>query len=147
MTDSLVSFPSLYPSPSLDFFVEKSNLQQLLVFLHSVHNNLSNKLQTDVIYLDFHKAFDSVPHDMLLTKLWLMGITGNLWSWFKTYTRSQLVSVNGHHADTLPVTSGVPQGSILGPLLFLVFINNLPTLVKSVKLLLFADETKCGQPL
>ena len=74
-----------------------------------------------------------------------MGITGNLWSWFRAYqnSRSQLVSVNGHHSNTLPVTSGVPQGSILDHLLFPLFINDLPTLVKSAKLLLFADDTKC----
>ena len=123
----------------------KSTLQQLLVFLHTVHSNLLNRHQTDVIYLDFRKAFDSVPHHLLLLKLWDMGITGNLWCWFRSYlsSRTQLVSINGSYSNLLPVVSGVPQGSILGPLLFLVYVNDLPTLVQSVQLLMFADDTKC----
>ena len=127
------------------FLQGKSTLQQLLVFLHSVDNDLSRKLQTDVIYLDFRKAFDSVSHNKLLDKLWSLGITGSLWLWFRAYlsSRSQTVYINGHYSDYLPVTSGVPQGSILGPLLFLVYINNIPSLAKSARLLLFADDTKC----
>ena len=99
----------------------------------------------DVIYLDFRKAFDRVPHDKLLTKLWSIGITGNLWSWFKAYlsNRQQCVTINGALSDSFPVTSGVPQGSILGPLLFLVFINDLPSTVKSALILMFADDIKC----
>ena len=100
---------------------------------------------TDVIYLDFRKAFDSVPHDKLLMKLWNMGISGDLWMWFRSYLngRQQVVSINNHLSEPLPVHSGVPQGSILGPLLFLIFVNELPTIVQSTKLLLFADDTKC----
>ena len=82
-------------------------------------------------------------------KLHSIGICGQLWQWFQAYlsSRSQCVVVNGVHSDTLPVTSGVPQGSILGPLLFLIFINDIPTLVQSISVLLHADDTKCYYPL
>ena len=98
------------------FLPQRSTLQQLLVFLSDVLANLNNKIDTNVVYLDFRKAFDSVPHAILLKKLCRsLGITGNLWMWFKSYldSRKQVVSINGQLSDYLPVTSGVPQGSIL----------------------------------
>ena len=95
--------------------------------------------------MDFRKAFDSVAHNELLTKLWYFGITGNLWNWFRAYlsSRKQCVRLNNTISDPLPVVSGVPQGSILGPILFLIFVNDLPETLSSSHMLLFADDTKC----
>ena len=128
-----------------------STTQQLLVFLSddlSVLNDYSCS-QCDVIYLDFKKAFDSVPHQEVLMKLWKAGIVGSLWKWFREYlsNRYQYVSINNCKSSTLPVVSGVPQGSILGPFLFLIYINDLSPSTIHSKTFLFADDTKCLRPI
>ena len=97
-----------------------------------------------MIFLDLKKAFDTVPHEELLFKLWNIGITGPLWYWFKSYLANRLhfVSVDNNSSTLLPVLSGVPQGSILGPVLFLVYINDLPEQINYASCYLFADDTK-----
>ena len=86
----------------------------------TIYDSICGVHQHDIIYLDFHKAFDSVPHNELLTKLWSFGITGKLWRWFKCYLqdRQQCAKINNWSSDLLTLISGVPQESILGPLLF-----------------------------
>ena len=97
----------------------------------------------DVIYLDFQKAFDTVPHQHLLQKLISFGIHGNLLEWIKNFlsNRKQQVVLNGYKSPSSPVSSGVPQGSLLGPLLFTMFVNDIPSIVSS-PVFMFADDTK-----
>ena len=100
---------------------------------------------------DLSKAFDRVPHYPLLRKLGAVGLTGPILSWLKSYlsNRSQLVSVHGVDSDPVPVISGVPQGSVLGPLLFLVYVNDLcfSNLSSNSSLVLYADDTTLYKPL
>ena len=140
---------SIITTSQFGFRKHHSSVQQLLLFLSNVHDTLNRNAHCDVIYLDFRKAFDSVPHNELLLKLWNIGITGSIWSWLKEYlsNRCQQVSINGCLSSPLPVISGVPQGSILGPLLFLVYVNDLPSHTMFTSLYLFADDTKCLKPI
>ena len=90
------------------------------------------------------KAFDKVDHTKLLGRLHQYGITGKLHDWFRSYLqeRKQQVTVLGATSRELPVTSGVPQGSLLGPILFLLFVDDLPNTVKTSRVACYADDTK-----
>ena len=141
--NKMVDHISAYINPAqFGFMCNWSTTQQLLLFLH---NAFSSRDQFDVIYLDISKAFDSVSHSYLLSKLHNFNISGSLWFWLQVYlsTRFQFVSINNCYSDLLSVESGVPQGSILGPLLFIMFMNDLPNSITDSEALLFADDTKC----
>ena len=98
--------------------------------------------QIDAIVSDFSKAFDSVPHGSLLTKLSYYSVRGSTLKWIDSFLseRTPRVLVDGEYSDTAPVTSGVPQRSLLGPLLFLAYINDAPECITS-QTRLFADDT------
>ena len=100
--------------------------------------------QTDVIYLDMSKAFDKVQHSLIIARLQQFNISGSLLKWFTSYLcgRRQRVTVLGATSQEREVSSGVPQGSILGPVLFLLYVNDLPKAVMSSKVACFADDTK-----
>ena len=104
--------------------------------------------QMDAILLDFSKAFDKVSHQRLLLKLRHYGIRGNLLDWIEDFLfeRTQRVLVEGQHSSSAKVTSEVPQGTVVGHLLFLVFINDLPECVKSTPRL-FADDCLLYRPI
>ena len=118
---------------------------QLIQFYHNILEALDKLNVIDSMYLDFTKAFDKVSHCLLLQKLEKSGFGGNLMSWFRSYLSGgkQRVVLEGQQSDWLNVSSGVPQGSILGPLLFTLYINDLPDqIVSPTQMGLYADDSK-----
>ena len=122
---------------------KKSCLTNLLEFVELVAKKIDSGEPVDVIFLDFQKAFDKVPHERLLSKLKAIGISGKLLRWIREWlkNRKQRVVINGEMSEWRDVLSGVPQGSILGPLLFIIFINDIDDKIRN-KILKFADDTK-----
>lgn len=140
-------YPSLHNIiiPQQHGFVRRrSTVTNLLVYTTEIFRNLDKNKQTDSVYTDIKKAFDRVDHRILLDKIAYNGIRGNLWRWFKSYitNRSQKVVINGFESDLVPISSGVPQGSILGPLLFILYINDIKNCFKFCNFLLYADDLK-----
>ena len=128
------------------FRPRRSTELQLLYVLNNWTSCLDEGHNIDVLYIDFKKAFDLIPHSSLLSKLKSVGVGGGLLKWFGAYlTRTQQVVVNDSKSDTTIITSGVPQGSLLGPILFLIYVNDLPQAALDAHCVMYADDTKIYQ--
>ena len=116
----------------------------MLEHLQSIVSTLEQDQTADVVYLDFAKAFDKVDHEIILQKLRAIGISGNLLAWLSSFLveRKQAVAVEGFVGESIEVNSGVPQGSVLGPLLFLIHIADIDQYLSEASASSFADDTR-----
>ncbi len=132
----------LFADQQHGFVPNRSCMTQLLCVMEDWTKWLDSSKCIDTFFLDFQKAFDSVPHERLLSKLAAYGISGNIAGWIRKFltNRHQRVIVEKGKSEWANVMSGIPQGNILGPTLFVIFINNLPDVVKST-VHIFADDT------
>jgi hypothetical protein len=126
------------------FLRKRSTLTQLLVCLNDWTEIIDNGDCVDVVYLDFAKAFDTVSHEKLIFKLIMYKFDRKVIEWIKAFlsNRCQQTKVESSYSPMGPVSSGIPQGSVLGPILFLIYINDITSIVKNSYVKLFADDSK-----
>ena len=141
--EHIASIRSLINTSQHGFLKARSCLTNMLCFLEDVTKWVDEGSPVDIIYLDFKKAFDKVPHQRLLLKLKAHGIGNSMINWIEKWLidRRQRVVVDGEVSNWKSVLSGVPQGSVLGPILFSIYVNDLDDDITS-KVLKFADDTK-----
>ena len=125
------------------FRPKHSTVNAVSEFVHEILSAYDRNETSLATFLDLSKAFDTIDHDTLFMKLSYYGIRGTALTWFKSYfkNRKQYVHYNGQNSDLLDITCGVPQGSVLGPLLFIIYTNDLPNALRDAKCILFADDT------
>ena len=125
------------------FRTQHSTETASLEFLDRIHSALDNGYTPLTLFLDLSKAFDTLDHNILLEKLEYYGISGKEHSWFRSYltNRKQFTVYSNNNSDFLPLNTGVPQGSILGPLLFLIYVNDISYASNFFDMILYADDT------
>ena len=129
------------------FRQERSCETQLMTFINELLEAMSNGIETDVIAMDLSKAFDTVPHKRVMERLKLYGINAQLLVWIENFLcYRKRVIVDGQSSEFANVISGVPQGTVLGPILFLNYINNLPDNLES-PVRLYVDDCILYRPL
>ena len=140
---SYLSENKILSQSQFGFRPKLSTSTALAFFTDSILDNADNGLITASVFLDLSKAFDTVDHNILLPKLKLIGLDSKSLTWFESYlsNRLQKTSISNTLSSPLPVSVGVPQGSILGPLLFIIYVNEMPNIVKHCEIILYADDT------
>ena len=137
----LEKFSLLY-CKQFGFRTKHSTVDALVEFTEKVRfNRTTNEVRS--FFLDLSKAFDTIDHNLLIRKLENYGIRGNSLNWFKSYLkgRIQRVKLNNVSSGWEEIVCGVPQGSILGPLLFIIYVNDMPLVCRHLEAILFADDT------
>ena len=139
---------NIFRDSQYGFRERRGCILQLLTVFDTWSKYIDSDIPVDTVFFDFRKVFDSVPHKRLLLKLERLGVSRNVLKWISSFlsNRQQRVVINGQSSEWTDVSSGVPQGSVLGPLLFIMFVNDLPDEVKSY-CKLFADDAKLYKDL
>ena len=143
ITNFLVDHGKIYNSQH-GFTTGKSTDTILIKYYDYITDSVESGRVVDSIFFDFRKAFDTVPHDKLIFRLYSIGIRGSVLSWLTDFlsNRSQLVKIKHCLSPSLPVGSGVVQGSVLGPVLFNIFVNNIDHTLQNCHILKYADDTR-----
>jgi hypothetical protein len=142
LLDYLKSSDILVPN-QFGFREKHSTYMAILKLVDDISEELNNKNYSIGIFIDLSKAFDTIDHKLLINKMQYYGIRGIVLDWFKSYlsNRVQYVNINNSNSSCLSITCGVPQGSILGPLLFILYINDIVNVSKLARYIMFADDT------
>ena len=142
-TSEFLKKHNIFSNSQFGFRKKHSTTHAILSLLKKVSSSIDKYCHTVGIFLDFSKAFDTINHEILIHKLSHYGIRGKALEWFRNYLtdRKQFVSVNNHCSSTLHINCGVPQGSLLGPLLFIIYINDIQRSSNILSFILFADDS------
>ena len=142
-TISFLNDCNIISNNQFGFRSNRNTTDALLEYTDNAYRTLDVNDHFLTIFIDFTKAFDTVNHDILLDKLRHIGFRGNSYNWFNSYlsNRRQYVTIDDYSSDYNDITIGVPQGSTLGPLLFIIYINDMTNCLTKLKTIHFADDT------
>ena len=146
---SFISRYNLIKPNQFGFQKNKCTSDAILEFMENVYDSFNDNKHYLAIFLDFSKAFDTISHEILLRKIEHMGFRGPIYRWIQSYltNRKQFVNIGSKSSDILPTKIGVPQGSTLGPLLFILYINDMSNSLDNLKIVHFADDSTIHIPI